>query len=340
MSKQKLAIVSSYHDFCGNASYTKALASALSEHFDVTVLSLNIDLLRKGDKKAAALHIKQMCKDLRTFDCVNIQFEASLFGAKLPLIQKRFFAIAKSCKRLVLTLHRYHGKENYPDSIQFGKTLLEGKMKQFIKTMKLAYAANRYLPLYDKIIQYCKKQDFPIIIHTKRDRDLIKIKFNYENVHDHPLCFYDQTTIKAISDTYTRSDFCKNLMLDESKTYLGIFGFISAYKGYEALIKALKILPDNYELLIFGAQHPHTIKLEESLNAYIESLLDLINEMGLASRVKFYRTISDDDFLKYMLRCDFNVLPYLEVNQGGSAIAALALETNSRTIVSQNLAFF
>ena len=37
MTKQKLAIVSSYDELCGNASYTKALAEGLSVYFDVTV---------------------------------------------------------------------------------------------------------------------------------------------------------------------------------------------------------------------------------------------------------------------------------------------------------------
>ena len=35
MVKEKLAIVSSYNDLCGNASYTKVLVDGLSENFDV-----------------------------------------------------------------------------------------------------------------------------------------------------------------------------------------------------------------------------------------------------------------------------------------------------------------
>ena len=45
-------------------------------------------------------------------------------------------------------------------------------------------------------------------------------------------------------------------------------------------------------------------------------------------------------FLKALIHCDYNVLPYLEVMQGGSAIAALSLESNSKALFSQNLAFF
>lgn len=340
MNKEKLAIVSSYNDFCGNASYTRALAKGLSQHFEVTVISLNGELLRKGDAKAATLHIKRICEQLKTFDCVNIQFEAGLFGSDIRSIKKRFFVIAKACKNLTLTMHRYHAKEAYPGIVFLGKILLKAKLKTYLAAFKDAYAKNRYLPLYDSIIRYCKRKNFPIIIHTKRDRELIEIKFNYNRVFDHPLCFYDQDHIQSISQSYTRQDFCQSLALNEKKTYIGIFGFISNYKGHETAIRALKFLPENYELLIFGAQHPHTIKLEEPLNAYIESLLKLITSLKLSTRVKFYRSLNDDDFLKFMLGCDFNVLPYLEVNQGGSAIAALSLETNSNTIFSQNHAFF
>lgn len=51
-AKSRLGIISSYNEACGNASYTKALVSAFSDHFDVSVISLNVDLLRKKTLKA------------------------------------------------------------------------------------------------------------------------------------------------------------------------------------------------------------------------------------------------------------------------------------------------
>lgn len=340
MDKEKLAIVSSYNDLCGNASYTKALCDSLSKHYIVTVIPLNVDLLRKGDSKLVWNHVKAICKQLETFDCVNIQFEAGLFGSNLSSMMKNFFAIAKASKRLVLTMHRVHGKEIYPGIIFLGKTFLTARFGEYLKAWQQAYGHNRWANLYKKVLKFCIHRNVPIIVHTPRDREFIKERFNYDKVFDHPLCFYDQEQIESIAKTYTRTNFCENLSLDKDKKYIGIFGFINKYKGHETAIKALKHLPENYELLIFGAQHPHTIKPNEQINEYIDSLLRLIDKLELSERVKFYRKSRDEDFLKALLHCDFNVVPYLEVNQGGSAIAALSLETNSNVIFSQNCAFF
>ncbi len=340
MKKEKLAIVSSHDDFCGIASYSRTLAKGLSNHFEVTIISLNVELLRKGDSKAANVHIKRICDQLKTFDCVSIQFEEGLFGTSIRSIKKRFFAIAKSCKKLTLTMHSYYDKVKYPSIVSLGKILLTGKLMNYIMDLKATYSSNRHLPLLNSIIRYCIKKNVPIIVHNKRVRELIEIKFKYNNVFDHPLCYYDQGHIQSISQMFTRKDFCQSLTLDENKTYIGLFGFISNSKGHATAIKALEHLPENYELLIFGAQHPHSIRLQESLNAYIESLLKIIETMKLSNRVKFHRSANDDDFLKFMIRCDFNVVPYLEVNQNASGIAALSLEANSKTICSQNHTFF
>lgn len=339
MAKEKLGIVSSYNELCGNASYTKALAQGLSKHFDVTVVSLNVELLRKGDSRSARLYIKKICEELRQFDCVNIQFEAGLFGLKPRTIQKRFFAIAKACKRFVLTMHRFHAKVKYPSLPLLAKTFLKGNIKKLILAFQYPYANNRHLPMYYRIIRFCRRRNAPILVHTQRDRDLIKIKFNYDRIFDHPLCFYDQEYIESIRKTFARKDFCQNLSLREDKAYVGMFGFINRCKGHETMIRALEFLPENYELLIFGSQHPHTIKLEEPIDDYIERLVKLTTDLKLTHRVKFFGSLNDDEFLKALVACDFNVLPYLEVNQGGSAIAALSLETGSNTIFSLNCAF-
>lgn len=340
MNKEKLAIISSYNDLCGNASYTKALCESLSEHYTVTVIPLNVDLLRKGQAVLVRTHIKSICTQLEDFDCVNIQFEAGLFGSSLPAIKKNFFSIARASKRLVITMHRIHGKKQYPGYVYLGKTLFTGGIRHYLEVWREAHAYNRWANLYDTVVSFCIERNVPIIVHTPRDRAFILERFNYNKVFDHPLCFYDQSQIDSILKENTRDEFCERLSLDRQKTYIGIFGFINNYKSHETAIKSLKYLPDKYELLIFGAQHPHTIRVNEQINDYINSLLALIDQLNLSKRVKFYRMSRDEDFLKALLHCDFNVIPYLEVSQGGSAIAALSLETNSKAIFSQNYAFF
>ncbi len=93
---------------------SKALSQTLSNHFDVTVIPLNVELLRKKESKAAQSHLKKICDELQAFDYVNIQFEAGLYGINYKKIYQRFFKIAKSCKKLVLTMHRVDYKIKYP----------------------------------------------------------------------------------------------------------------------------------------------------------------------------------------------------------------------------------
>ncbi|HVW98833.1 MAG TPA: hypothetical protein VHA52_00100, partial [Candidatus Babeliaceae bacterium] len=339
MTKEKLGIISSYNELCGNASYTKVLVDELSKYYEVVVVPLNVELLRKKNSFAAEEHIKKVCEQLKTLDCVNIQFEAGLFGSDIRLIWRRFRAIGESCKKLVLTMHRYHGKEKYPGVKLLIRSLLRKELKKRSMEIQLAYSNNRYVPLYNKVVKFCKKRNAPIIVHTAKERDLIQSICKYEQVYDHPLCFFDHSVLEEIKNKQTRKEFCSQFNLVENKIYIGIFGFISAYKGYETIIRAMQFLPKHYELLIFGAQHPHTINLNEKINPYIGDLLELIAQKKLSSRIKFYGSLNDEEFLRALIFCDYNVLPYLEVNQGGSAIAALTLEIGAHSIFSQNRAF-
>ncbi len=339
MKKEKLAIISSYDDFCGNASYTRAIKDGLTRHYDVTVISLNVRLLRSEGKKRIRQYVKKVCEQLQSFDVVNIQFEEGLFGSSMSSIKHSFFAFAKASKQLVLTMHRVHGKVQYPNWISLVKNLLKLNPKPFIKNLMKAYATNRHVPLYNSMINFCIKRKIPILVHTPKSKEYIQEKFLYDLVYDHPLSFYDQSHIEAIANSYSRKDFCEEYALNENHTYLGVFGFINNYKGHETAIKSLLSLPENYKLLIFGAQHPHTIQLEEAINKYIKDLIQLISSLGLSHRVEFHRVVNDEEFLKALLRCDFNLLPYLEVNQGGSGIAALSLETNSNSLFAQTNTF-
>lgn len=338
--KLRLGIVSSYNEACGNASYTKALVAAFSDHFDVSVISLNIDLLRKKDSKSANAYIKNICKELKNYDYVNIQFEAGLFGSNTASIWKRFVAITKACKKIVLTMHRYDTIQEFPNLAFIGKCLLKRNIKSLFSGYLKVLANNYHASLYHKIIKLCKKNHIPIVVHTQRDRNLIVTKYDYHTVFDHPLCFYTQEYIESLTKTVTKKDFYQAYDLNEDKFYIGVFGFINKYKGHKTVIRALSYLPSNYELLIFGGQHPHTIKSNESINEYVHSLMNLIKHYNFQDRVKFCGMLNDESFLKALIACDFNILPYLEVNQSGSAIASLSLETNSHTIFSQNLAFF
>ena len=111
-----------------------------------------------------------------------------------------------------------------------------------------------------------------------------------------------------------------------------------------------------YKLLIFGSQHPMSIQEFSKCDPYISKLLDMVDELkkqeeinekdmltkkeiSIVDRILFLGNLDDDEFLDALYCCDFAVLPYMEVNQGGSGIASLVLETKIKSLYSNNKAF-
>src|SRR3569832_850288 len=312
MKKERLAIVSSYDELCGNASYTKVLEQELSKFYDVTVLSLDVELLRQGRNKQALHHIKTLSEQLKEYDCVNFQLEAGLYGASPQEIHKNFFALVKSSKRVVITMHRYQSYARYPRWPSVAKCIFSFKWNKILAQYKDVVSNNRFVPFYHAVITFCQKHAIPIVVHTKREKKNIQLEFDHKLIYDHPLCFYDQQTMRELKKKADRDSFIKDFQLKKENVYIGLFGFINHYKGHETAIRALLHLPHYYELLICGAQHPHTILVNETINPYIESLLKLVEELKLEQRVKFIRLAKDEDFVNALINCDYNILPYLE----------------------------
>ena len=191
-----------------------------------------------------------------------------------------------------------------------------------------------------------------LIVHTKRAADQIKLFFGYENVTIHPLKivpgdFKPNTSVLA--------DIKKEIGISQNDVVLGIFGYISAYKGHLDAIDALKLLPDNYKLLIFGRQHPQTLKTNGVVDAYLEKLQDEINDhdkkmqyqilllkdqvLLLKDRVFFLGELEDDDFMAVAGSVDIAWLPYYENGQDGSGIASICLDACPKVVCSSSFAF-
>ena len=81
---KKIAIVSSFSESCGNAYFTKVLLDSLcAAGHDARCVELDIRLLQSMEgflRKKGDQHIETLCEELATFDGVNIQLEAGLYG--------------------------------------------------------------------------------------------------------------------------------------------------------------------------------------------------------------------------------------------------------------------
>ena len=358
---KKLAIISSYNESCGNASYTEVLRQGFSKYYEVDVLPLQIDLLSSNNsniKKIADKHIDEIAESLKKYDYVNIQFEAGLYGNTKGDICRRVKKLIETSNNLIVTMHRV----DLPKAMFSLKTLkILFSSKNIVENMRRIKNEIYFKQLYKDVIKlikiHSKKYNSNIIVHTKKDKKNIERFFDFNNVYDFPLTFLDEKARLRKRNDSEVEKFKEKYDLEKNDKTIGIFGYISEYKGHETIIKALPYLPDNYKLLIFGSQHPMSILEYCPCDGYLAKLMHIIEtidekkkeegkekifkdsismkfeenkkENSLSGRVRFLGNLNDDDFLD----------AYLEVNQSGSGIASLVLETKIKSLYSNNKAF-
>lgn len=283
--RKKLAIISSYNESCGNASYTEVLRREFSKYYDVEVLPLPQFLLKspfqevikKGNK-----YIDDLAKQLKEFDYVNIQFEAGLFGNTQKIIFNRVTKLIKESKNLIVTMHRVDMPRSF-----FDKSLLKLILKfKFFEAVKY-YRNNKFYNLYRDIVKLLDKKNkraeghAAIIVHTKREKTNIQEVFDFQEVYDFPITFLNQEQRKHQRTAGEREQFIKRYGFDASDKIIGLFGFVSEYKGFDTVLKALKYLPPNYKVAFFGRQHPMSIVDNMPVDPYISRLISEIESKSV-----------------------------------------------------------
>jgi len=343
MTQMKMAIVSSYSESCGNSAFTKVLHDSI-EHFysnvDVEVVELDLTLLQsidRGIRSKGDKHIKEICDRLKHFDSVNIQMEAGLYGTIPNDITKRFSKLVKANKNTSVTLHspRLIGASQPARSAikKLLKLNIIGGLRELISDIyaKIHFKANK------KIVKLSISNHARIIVHTLRAKKQIDALFTFKNIDVHPL--------KIVGAAYVHNPKTfENLIfqtgLGDGDVLIGMFGYISAYKGHKDALNALKLLPAHYKLLIFGRQHPQTIKSDGAVDRYLKHLIRIVStEESLKNRVLFLGELSDQDFLDVATDVDVAWLPYYENGQDGSGIASLCVDLCPRVLCSTSFAF-
>jgi glycosyltransferase involved in cell wall biosynthesis len=368
-----LGIVSTYDEMCGIAGYTRALEQQLRPHAEVTVLDLDQYLLRSPHGKVQRLadrHVKDIARRLREFDSVNIQLEFGTLGRNTGQIVRRLRRLVNAAPALSVTFHTILGHDRL-DWASIRQDLARVRIGRVIQAVS---SHIRSWDLANRTYRMLRRRQnwapVNVIVHTRRDARLLRDVYGIANVDHHPLSFISADRAAEIRLTATRADFPVIDRLPADAKLIGSFGFLSPYKGFETAVRALRYLPPDHHLLIFGGVHPQTIQRDRPLDPYIETLLDeahigktildSIGEKGapmtlaldaeskellarhpedLSSRVHFLGVHDDEAFMRAMALCDTVVLPYLEVGQSSSGPIAIAMEMGCRVLASRTLAF-
>lgn len=371
----RLAIISTYNENCGNASYTHVLKKAFEKHVEVDVISLDLFLIQKKGsvfRKAAHNHFREIAERLKQYDYVNIQFEAGLYGSTNADRLRHIKMLIDAAPNLTLTMHRLDIRQQ-----GMAKALSHLIFGRSFRKFDRIYMDNKYADMYKEIVDYCnlksKVKNVWIKVHTKRERRVLKEIFGFDNCFDYPLVFLNEVEKSQSWERRDRSTFMRRHRFADGDKIIGLFGYLSGYKGIETALKSLSLLPDNYKLALFGSQHPQTIRPNVEIDPYLNRLLEKIENLeedgfqsklkeqqlaldskrqtdksskipvsqmpNILERVRFMGSLADPEFIEALRLCDVVVLPYIEVGQSMSGVVVLAMEAGSKMLCANNLSF-
>ncbi|WP_267414525.1 MULTISPECIES: hypothetical protein [unclassified Sphingomonas] len=278
----RLAIVSTYNENCGNASYTHVLKNAFSEFVDVDVIPLDLFLLQKKEevfRKPGDDHIRMIADKLRDYDYVNIQFEAGLFGKTIADVRRRVGWLIEAAPNLILTMHRID-VETVPRSRALGQALKAISLKP----LKRGAGSRRFVRLYREIVEQVgresRRKNAWIKVHTKRERRVVTDIYKMPNCFDYPLAFLTPSEREAAWAQTDIEAFKEKNGFSANDKIVGLFGYISEYKGIETALQSLLELPPEYKLVLFGSHHPQSIQAHSAVHPFIEKLIELMDDVN------------------------------------------------------------
>lgn len=100
-------------------------------------------------------------------------------------------------------------------------------------------------------------------------------------------------------------------------------GRLVGYKGYEYLVKAAQYLPDDYVILI-GGRGP-----------LMDSLQNLINDLGVSDKVKLLGYIRDEEFASYYKACDVFCLSSIWKTEAFAIVQVEAMSCSKPVVATQ-----
>lgn len=325
--------------------------------------SKNARVRRLADDK-----IKGFASRLKEFDAVNIQLEHGTLGQRHTDIVRRFKILAAAAPSLSVTFHTilpYEPVDYFAILKQLGRLDVWGAGRLYFEVSR-AHRMNS--EIYGSLRRLAKSKSVSVIVHTRRDMRLMRYVHRLPKVFDHPLVFMSPEVAREMKRKTTRAGVPVLARLPTGAKIIGVFGFLSEYKGFETVIRALHLLPNDYHIAFFGAVHPNEIRRNEKVYSYVKALLDeayvnksifdnlkdvsvsvsvaasdtsvfVSHPKDLSRRIHFLGPQTDENFARGMAVCDVVVLPYIETGQSSSGPLSMAIEMECRVIAARTHAF-
>lgn len=347
---KKLLIITSWETNCGIAAFAETVKSVLDPVFDIEIGVLDQFILKGRDKalvQAGDRLIAELVERAKQFDAVNFQWEPGLLGSTKTTITRRFRRIVANIPGLLVTVHTV-----VPNA---RKSMLDiwrmARRNGLINTVRDLANDRHDRKTVNLLLAASRKNNLQLIVHTKRELRYFREALGVQGVHDHPLSLIRKEWSRTLAADAARMR--KSLVRDfGKKVFIGFSGFLGGVKGVDVAVQALRYLPDNYTLLIFGGVHPSAINAGEAISPVVKQIMDRVHPAppavanarteilpSLTDRVKFMGIPTDYQFAVNIAACDVNVFPYVEVGQSASGPAAQSIELGKRTVTTNNRMF-
>lgn len=334
----KIGIVSCYGEGEANSAYSKTLVEEFTRqgHF-VEILRLpfsifysnSSDKMRMGDSI-----IDEFSRKIRDFDYVSIQYESALYGCSLSTSLKRVMKLIYSCKEKAfsITIHN-------TTFLRSSEKKRKGLKRFFYKVKNVSFGCEAK---FTSLLKQVRTKNGLVIVHSLETRNKILGLVADINIIMHPLNYKRKEDIEKIKKDFSKEEYIKEKGLDkiDFKKAIGVLGTIVGHKDYVAIIKALKFLPKDYHLFIYGGQHSLSYIDQPNGLQQTKDLECLIENLDLSERVHFMGFQSDgEEMLKGHLFCDYIVLPHVEIGESASASLGNALELTDYVFATRNNMF-
>jgi glycosyltransferase involved in cell wall biosynthesis len=295
--KRRLAVVTTYDDLCGIAGFSRSLVRALEPHFDVEVFDLDQFLLRLTDRlgrQKGDLYFKSICRQLREFDVVNLQLEFGTLGTLERDIFRRMEWLCRAAPELSVTFHTVPRLEAI-DWAHIGRLVGRFRFSQALTYYMGVSFQKSVARTYSLLRKTARRKPLSLIVHTRRDRRYLEVVHDFKKVYDHPLSFLQADETETVLEQAKRTPFASLTVAPEGTVSVGVFGFLSPYKGFETAIRAMRYLPPNYHLYIFGGVHPNDI-MPKRMHSYVMKLIrEVSSDFTLLDRLTRSPSRPDDD---------------------------------------------
>ncbi|MGL5168958.1 MAG: glycosyltransferase [Afipia sp.] len=331
----RILSLSTFGRACGIADYNSDLAKSVKDQGDTFEIEpINTETIgRLGVLQGSRIFRDGFFTKLDAYDAAVVQHEFGFFGRNFRSQQLLFIdvlrGLKKSGKPSIIFMHT-----NFP---VIPKT---GGLRGRLRTLFYDFLQNQIARLING------NPRIQIFVHGQD----AKARLMAAGIKSERVTSILFPAARLSSQTLPTKDASPS-----NNVTLAIFGFIGQYKGYETALTALRILPDNFRLVIVGDRHPQNTqdRTLDAIYGYLETGRWLYNSVlgfgldqpgdkpfaSLRSRVEITGYIPISEVESTLDSADIVLAPYTEHGPAGSSALSWALAKGKPIIASAVQAF-